>query len=133
MRSITLDYIPPGANQLHRMHHYERSRWRRQVHDDVSLLLVEAGAIGATPYERAIVTVEFRWRDRRKHDVDNALAGMKAGLDSLSGRWIIDDDTEHARIIPLGVTGTGEPDRVVITVTEDDWRTRAFEQRMEDS
>jgi len=83
------------------MHHYERSRWRRQVHDDVSLLLVEAGAIGATPYERAIVTVEFRWRDEGRRSVT---------------------DTYSVEVYARGTVDLGEPVATVQDLEKAQWR-----------
>ena len=114
-RVIRLPWIPPGSNQLHRMHHEEVARLRRQLHQDVSYLLLEAGPVG-DPLERARVTCDFRWRDGRRRDADNYLAGLKAGLDALVGRWLVDDDVDHVEQLARGRTGTGEPDHVVITV-----------------
>jgi hypothetical protein len=50
--------------------------------------------------------------------VDNAVAGCKALVDALVGRWIVDDDTEHLELVVRGVTGTGQPDHVVVTCEE---------------
>jgi len=116
MRTFTLSYIPPGANALHRMHHQEVAAWRRQIRDDVALLLVEAGALADEPFAHARISLDFRWKDKRRHDLDNAVAGMKAACDVLVGRWITDDDTEHLELVVRGRTGTGEPDHVIVTV-----------------
>ena len=115
-RRLVLPYIPPGSNQLHRMHHQAVAKWRRQIGDDVAVLLIEAGPVGEL-LEHAIITLDFRWKDKRRHDPGNGVEGMKAAVDMLvAGRWIVDDDTEHLALVVRGSTASGEPDHVIITV-----------------
>lgn len=113
MRKLTLPYIPAGANVLKRQHFMAQARNRRQVHDDVALLTHPEKL-----YQRAVITLDFRWKDKRRHDLDNAVAGAKAIIDALVGRWIVDDDTEHLSLVVKGVIGTREPDCVVVTCEE---------------
>ena len=112
-RSFILPYIPAGANKLHRLHYHQVASLRRQLRDDVALLTRREPL-----WEHARLTIDFRWKDKRAHDIDNALAGFKAGIDALKGRWFVDDDTAHLEVVPLGVTGTGRPDCVVVRCEE---------------
>ena len=116
-RCLVLPYIPPGSNQLHRLHHQQVAKWRRQIRDDVSLLLIEAGSYG-DPLEHAVLTLDFRWADKRRHDPGNGVEGCKALIDQLVGRWLVDDDSEHLELVVRGRTGTGDADHVICTVEE---------------
>jgi len=116
VRSLTLPYVPPGSNQLHRLHHMEVARWRKQIRSDMAYLLLDEA--DAEPYKRAIITLDFRWKDRRRRDPGNGVEGMKAAVDALVGVWIEDDDACHVELRAKGKVGTGEPDHVIITVSE---------------
>ena len=111
-RSITLPYVPPGSNQLHQLHHMKVAKWRKQIRSDVELLLLPEERI---PYERALITLDFRWSDRRRRDPGNGVEGCKSAIDALVGVWIVDDDACHVEIHAKGRTGTGETDHVIIS------------------
>ena len=91
-RAIVLPYIPPGSNEIHRMHYLQVAKWRAQVGGDVAkLMLGESGE----PLERARITLDARWKDKRRHDPSNIVEGLKSAVDALIGHWIVDDDAEH--------------------------------------
>lgn len=112
---LILGEIPPGTNDLHRMHHQAIGKLRARLKADAGWLIRESGVDGP-PLEQARITLDFRWRTRTHRDADNYLAGCKGVIDALSGRWIVDDDVAHVEYVVRGHTGTGEPDRVVITI-----------------
>ena len=101
---IVLREVPPGANQLHRMGHHEIGALRARLKADAVYLVRETGVDGPLiPHAR--ITVDFRWKDKRRHDVDNALAGTKAAIDGLVGLWLVDDDSLHVEYVVRGHTG----------------------------
>jgi len=114
-RSFVLPYIPPGSNQLARMHWSRVADWRRQVRDDVTLLVSREPLI-----RRARVTYAFRWRTKTRHDPHNYVEALKPLMDALVGRWLVDDDQVTLEV--HGVIGTGERDCVTVTVEDLDGR-----------
>ena len=114
-RVIVLREIPPGANQLHRMSRFGIGELRARLKADAAYLVRETGVDGP-PIEHARITVDFRWRDRRRHDPDGALGGVKAVIDGLVGRWLVDDDATHVEYVVRGHTGTGVADATIISV-----------------
>mgnify|MGYP007071665431 CR=1 FL=1 len=85
--------------------------WRAQVKGDLMRL-----AERLDPVEKAVVTIDVHWRGRRRHDPDNALAGLKGCLDALVERgWIVDDDADHVELVIRGHTGS-DSDHVVFRV-----------------
>jgi hypothetical protein len=110
---FTLPYVPPGSNQLHRMHWSEVAAWRRQVRDDVTLLTRPISPL----LHSVRVGYDIRWSSRRSRDATNYVEALKPALDALVGRWLVDDDRVTLEV--AGTVGTGEPDHVVVTVEEE--------------
>jgi hypothetical protein len=106
-------YIPPGSNQLHRMHHQEVARWRRTVRRDTGRLLRRAPA----PIDPALISLDFRWRTGHKRDPLNYVEATKAIVDELVRLgWLVDDDASHLGASIYGQVGTGEPDHIIVTL-----------------
>ena len=108
-RSFVLPYLPPGSNQLHRMHHHAVARHRRQVRDDVTMLTRPIKPL----MHRVRVTYDVFWKTNRKRDASNYVEGMKPALDALVGRWLVDDD--QVELMVRGWPGAGS-DEVRVTV-----------------
>ena len=113
MRSFVFPYIPPGSNQLFRMDRYRVGRLRAQIHDDMGRI-VRRGPL----FERARITLDFRWSTAHRRDPLNYVEGAKAIVDALIGVWIIDDDAGHLEAVVTGQVGTGAPDHIRVQLEE---------------
>jgi len=92
MISITLPYLPPREfSRNSRLHWAELHRVQLQVSMDIHMLLLEAGWKPGTPWNRAVVTIQFVLPDRRTRDADNLITAAKPILDSLKHKVFADD------------------------------------------
>jgi Holliday junction resolvase RusA-like endonuclease len=94
MLTIHLNDIPPGANELHRTNRYDvgklRAQWKQDAYrvamNEVNRLKWRA------PNVKAVVSVLFRFPDRKRRDPDNYTAGLKGVLDGLVQAGVLRDD-----------------------------------------
>ena len=90
---ITLPYLPPAMVWPNRAagHHWANSyNARTQLHTNIEILIAEHGWEGP-PMNKALITLTFRCPSGR-FDLDNALSAMKAAIDGLKPRVIVDDN-----------------------------------------
>ena len=114
---IELDHLPdPDLNPNKRLHHMQLYAAKRDAKDEAMVLVLEQGR-PSTPYEKAHITITWVAKDKRRRDIDNLFAAMKAYIDGLvDARLIVDDSAMH-------VTYTlryerGDKDNTIIEVKE---------------
>ena len=93
---IELGSLPNSLlNPNKRLHHMKLNKEKAEAKDDAIALVKEQGS-PATPYEKAHITITWVAKDKRRRDVENLFASMKAYIDGLvvSG-LLIDDDWMH--------------------------------------
>ena len=90
---ITLPYLPPDVCWPNHSsgHHWGLAYQARiQLHANIEILIAEHGWEGP-PMNKALITLTFRCPSGR-FDLDNALSAMKAAIDGLKPRVIVDDN-----------------------------------------
>lgn len=123
--TITVPGTPPSPNRLLGQH------WRAvrgpdgagsEWHDRAAIAVAVArtrGTWDGLPFERAAVTYRFWLPDRRRHDPDNLVSGMKAALDALVPGVLPDDGWRYVPVLAAEVAGVDRQNpRVEIEVRE---------------
>lgn len=89
MTRIVLDWPPKELNPNARVHWFVKNRASKRYRDDAHIL---ARANGIPKMQgRVIATITFRPPDKRRRDIDNMLASIKAGIDGIAGFIEVDD------------------------------------------
>ncbi len=109
--------LPPSACWPNRQRVHWRTRWaaQREAKDWGLIAGMEAvqavyGSLYAPPlWERCEATVRFRWPDRRRRDLDNALSACKPYMDSFTEVGIWRDDSCVSFVIPAAVIDRERP------------------------
>lgn len=119
--TIVLDWLKPPvtANEREKMH---RQSWAKQKKQIATCIYVEA--VKQLPHPKELdfnpCNVEIIWyvKDLRKRDCDNMHPLMKAALDALKGRWLVDEDWQHVPSITQTIRLDRERPRIEIRLTE---------------
>lgn len=115
---IELGHLPdPDLNPNKRLHWSELSRAKREAKELAMVLVLEQGR-PSTPYDQAHITITWVAKDKRRRDIDNLFAAMKAYIDGLVHVGLIADDSA------MHVTYTlryerGDKDNTIIKVEEE--------------
>lgn len=112
--------MPPGGYAIRRTHYMQTRRESQSLKADAYYLAKAEAAKQDVrePFQKATLAVQFRWADRRRHDLDNAVAGLKPIIDGLVGVLVVDDDVTHLRFGDInGVLGCPQ-EGILLTVTE---------------
>ena len=107
---------PLLQNRVHRMHHMEAGRLRREWRDHAAVL-ARAARIPRLP--AVAVTVQARYKTRTGSDVDAIAPAVKGVIDGLVLAAVIPDDGPafvHRVTYLACVVGTGLPDALLVTV-----------------
>lgn len=97
MRTITFDlpWFPKELNPNSRCHWATVAKHKKTYREAAFIMtkiaLCKDGAVLPEPGQKVHITLEFYPPNRRKHDLDNCLASMKAGLDGVSDALKVDD------------------------------------------
>lgn len=112
---IEVPGIPPSLNQLRNTHHYEWNRLKKEWAGVVST--VARPARPPTPFRRAIVTLIYHFRDRRRRDPDNYSG--KFIMDPLVELgFLVDDSFDHIELRHRQGEVDRKNPRVVIMIEE---------------
>ena len=93
---LTLQSIPPSANQIMRMHWGQRKRLRSQLQWELTAVLADMGRklppllYGKTAPRRCVIITTYR---PRRLDPDNAYGGCKVLLDAMRDIGLIRNDS----------------------------------------
>jgi hypothetical protein len=117
--------LPPAGCWPNRQRVHWRVRWAAQREAKEWGLWAGAEAVHAvygTPCEypqwrRCEVTVRFRWPDRRRRDLDNALGACKPYFDSFTDLCIWQDDSGVSFVLPPATVDRENPG-VTVTICE---------------
>lgn len=118
MITVTIPGRPPGGNALHRMTHWQvrtvRAEWKEWTYR--AALAGSQGAEGL-PYRRAVLSVQWKCRTKRRRDFDNLISGLKPVLDGLVAAGVIaDDSTDCLTLGSMTVLDGVGVDEMVLTV-----------------
>jgi len=115
---IELGHLPdPALNPNKQLHHMQLYLAKRDAKDEAMVLVLEQGRPDK-PYEKAHITITWVAKDKRRRDIDNLFAAMKAYIDGLVYVGLIVDDSA------MHVTYTlryerGDKDNTIIKVEEE--------------
>ena len=97
-RSIAI-MLPMPATCLwpNRMGHWaKRSKAKKSQRSAACALALPHRPRSRQPIASGIIEFAFHWPDKRRRDMDNALAAMKSAIDGLKDAGIIEDDSGFA-------------------------------------
>ena len=115
---IELGHLPDKRlSPNERLHHMELYKVKKEVKEDVGWLVLEQG-IPATPYKKAHITITWVAGDKRRRDIDNLLASMKAYIDGLVEVRLIEDDSVNHVSYTLRYE-RGDKNNTIIEVEEE--------------
>jgi Holliday junction resolvase RusA-like endonuclease len=114
---IDLGHLPDSdLNPNRRLHYMNLYRAKAIAKDEAIALVLQQGR-PATPYEKAHITITWIAKDKRRRDIDNLFASMKAYIDGLVAAGLIADDSAKAVSYTLRYE-RGERDNTIIEVEE---------------
>lgn len=88
---LTLPWPPAGLSPNARTHWAKLAKLKRQYREACAWTATLQGATALADGSKLHLTLTFVPPSRREYDLDNALAGMKAGLDGLADVLRVDD------------------------------------------
>ena len=111
--SVTFPWPPSALSPNTRQHWTTLAKAKKSYRADCYLTAIVQGAerVGETSLH---VSLKFIPPTRRKYDLDNLLARMKAGLDGLSDAIGVDDSRWQ---ISMSRSDPSAPGRVIVTVS----------------
>jgi len=114
---IELGHLPdPALNPNKRLHHMLLYRAKRDAKDEAMVLVLEQGR-PSTPYDQAHITITWVAKDKRRRDIDNLFAAMKAYIDGLVHVGLIADDSAMHVSYTLRYE-RGDTDNTILEVKE---------------
>tara|TARA_R100000687_G_C6324018_1_gene106380 strand:- start:2 stop:358 length:357 start_codon:yes stop_codon:yes gene_type:complete len=114
---IELGHLPdPDLNPNKRLHWSELSRAKREAKELAMVLVLEQGR-PSTPYDQAHITITWVAKDKRRRDIDNLFAAMKAYIDGLVHVGLIADDSAMHVSYTLRYE-RGDTDNTILEVKE---------------
>ncbi len=88
--------LSPNARPHWRVKHYATSQYRQECYVAIRKAV---GPSSACPTGQVTAKVVFVVPDRRRRDLDNALASMKAAFDAMvAAGLLVDDDSKHLKL-----------------------------------
>jgi transcriptional regulator with XRE-family HTH domain len=114
---IELGHLPdPDLSPNKRLHYMELYKAKDAAKQEAAALVLSQGK-PARPYEKAHITITWVAKDKRRRDVDNLFASMKASIDGLVAVGLLaDDDAMHVGYTLRYERGTR--DNTIIEVEE---------------
>ncbi|GCL71776.1 hypothetical protein PN4B1_16810 [Paenibacillus naphthalenovorans] len=116
MQTIRVNEFPPTLNELNNMHFMKRAKLKEKWENIVSKACMEYGVM---PIQKASITLEFWFPDKRRRDPDNYSFSAKFLLDGLVKAGVLPDDSfneiTELRIIKGGVS---KPQHILIHLHE---------------
>ena len=93
---IELGHLPlPELNPNRKLHHMAKHHYIQQAQEEAMILAINAG-IPLKPFKKAHISVTFIAKDKRKRDLDNLFASIKATIDGIVYAGVLeDDDADH--------------------------------------
>jgi len=90
---IELGHLPdPKLNPNKPLHHMQRYLAKRDAKEEALIRTLQQGRPDK-PYEKAHITITWVAKDKRRRDIDNLFAAMKAYIDGLVFAEVIADDS----------------------------------------
>lgn len=95
MIEIEIPGIPPSLNQMRNFHHYKWNREKQEWSNLITLLAAQKRP--SKPFEYAVVTLTYHFKDKRRRDPDNYSG--KFLLDPLVDMgFLVDDSFDHVEL-----------------------------------
>lgn len=119
-RRVFVPVVPPKElNPNARVHYMTRATWTARYRALTYLYCQEEKeAHGWGTWNRAVLSLEFRYKTERRRDYGNAFAAAKALIDGIVDAGLVpDDDTKHLGIGKIRMV-TGVRDDGVLIVLE---------------
>ena len=93
---IELGHLPlPELNPNRKMHHMKKHHYIQLAKEEAMILAIKAGR-PMEPFKKAHITVLFIAKGRKRRDLDNLFASLKAYLDGIVHAGVLeDDDADH--------------------------------------
>ncbi len=93
---IRLNHLPArNLSPNKRLHHMALYQAKAAAKEEMYLRVLEQGRPVA-PYAEAHITITWVAKDKRRRDIDNLFASMKAYIDGLvSAEVLLDDSADH--------------------------------------
>jgi Holliday junction resolvase RusA-like endonuclease len=115
---IELGHLPdPDLNPNKGLHWGSFARAKREAKKLAMGLVLEQGR-PSTPYDQAHITITWVSKHKRRRDIDNLFASMKAYIDGLvDARLIVDDSAKHVTYNAPRYE-IGDKDNTIIEVEE---------------
>ena len=89
---LELGHLPdPALSPNKRLHYMELYRAKAAAKQAAAALVMAQGK-PPRPYEKAYITITWVAKDKRRRDMDNLLASMKAYIDGLVAVGLLRDD-----------------------------------------
>ena len=114
---IELGHLPDPNLSPNKRLHYMRVYTAKHAAKQESMALVLQQGRPAVPYQRAHITITWVAKDKRRRDLDNLFAQLKATLDGLVEVGLIEDDSAMHVSYTLKYE-RGETDNTIIEVEE---------------
>jgi Holliday junction resolvase RusA-like endonuclease len=108
---LWIPFIPPGSNELKRLHFLSVASSRRNVHDMMQPLIhnLMSEPTYTGPADKVMIEATFYWPDKRRRDIGNFAESLKSIIDALVGICFVDDDVSHVTQLNLSAKiGTGK-------------------------
>lgn|SRR5690606_21809401 len=94
MIEIEVPGVPPSLNMMRNMHYHE---WNREKQLWANIIALKAPRRPNKPFEKAVVTLTYHFKDRRRRDPDNYSG--KFLLDPLVDLgFLVDDSFDHVEL-----------------------------------
>ena len=114
---IELDHLPHSDLNPNKRLHYMKVYQAKRAAKDEAMLLVLAQGRPEQPYQKAHITITWVAKDKRRRDVDNMFASMKAYIDGLVEVGLLADDSAMLVSYTLRYE-RGTRDNTIINVEE---------------
>lgn len=116
IQQLKVNNLPPTLNEVRRMHFQQVAKEKKEWEHIVGWLVKEQRL---KPVSRAIVTYEFYFKDKRKHDPDGYAFSAKYIQDGLVKAGILPDDNfDHVRELRIKQGGISKQPYILITLEE---------------
>ena len=90
---IELGHLPdPDLNPNRTMHHIKKWKAKSIAKQEAYMLCLVSGQVPATPHERVLISITFISSDKKRRDLDNLFASMKAYIDGIVDAKVMKDD-----------------------------------------
>ena len=114
INTVTIPWPPKECSPNARVHRMVLAK-AKAAYKDVCYLLAKESKMQAPDYQ-PLVCVEFFPPDKRRRDVDNALASIKAGIDGIAQAIGIDDSNFKEYRLSMKKQGGSKTGYVIVTL-----------------